>query len=142
MSFDLKLVNGDLSIKNGDVAIVQNGDKLVQDILKMVGTKRGSNPSFPYIGSEITSALIGTANSYKFISDIASEQLKSSLELLQKLQKDQLKQNQVVTPHEQLAMIKDLIVQQSSSEPRGYSISFTAISKAFAQQNIDFTISP
>jgi len=91
MSFDLLLVDGDLKIKGGDFQIVENSDKLVQDVLKLVSTQLGTNPFFPAYGSPMSQALIGTGYEEEFVQNVASQQLRSSIERLQTAQLDQLK---------------------------------------------------
>lgn len=140
MSFDLKLVSGDIAFKNGDVDTVSDSDKLVQDVLKLVSTQLGSNPFFPAYGSSIGKVLIGTAYEPEFIEDIATQQLKSSIERLQQLQLDQIKQNQIVTAEEQIAVIEDVRVSRAVNDPRNYLVNLTVISKAFKRVPISFTI--
>jgi phage baseplate assembly protein W len=140
MSFDLKLLAGDLVIKDGDLDIVEGSDKLVQDVLKLVSTPLGSNPFFPAYGSPIGKSLIGQIYEREFLEDIATHQLKSSIERLQQLQLEQLKQNQVVTPDEQIAVIENIKVSQARNEPRYYMIYLTVISKSFQRIPISFEI--
>lgn len=140
MSFDLKLVNGSLNIKDGDLDIVEGSDKLVQDVLKLVSTPLGSNPFFPSYGCPINKALIGKTYDQTFVEDIATNQLRSSIERLQQWQLEQLKQNQVVTADEQLAVVEDIRVTQARNDPRYYLTYLTIISKAFQRIPISFTI--
>ena len=140
MSFDLKLSNGDLVIKNGDFQTVEDSDKLVQDILKLVSTQLGSNPFFPAYGSPISQAMIGSAREVEFVEDIATQQLRASIERLKDLQNDQLRQNQVVTPEEQIAAIENVRVSQAANDPRFYIVNLTVISKAFQRVPISFAI--
>lgn len=140
MSFDLKLVDGKLVIKDGDLDIVDGGDKLVQDVLKLVSTPVGSNPFFPSYGCSINKALIGKTYDQVFIEDIATNQLRSSIERLQQWQLDQTEQNQIVTADEQLAVIEGIRVSQARNDPRYYLAYLTIISKAFKRIPISFTI--
>jgi phage baseplate assembly protein W len=140
MSFDLKLIAGDLIIKNGDLDIVEGSDKLVQDVLKLISTPLGSNPFFPAYGSPISKALIGKIYEQEFLEDIATHQLKSSIERLQQLQLEQLKQNQAVTPDEQIAVIENIKVSQARNDSRYYLIYLTVISKSFQRIPISFGI--
>lgn len=140
MSFDLKLLNGDLVINNGDFDTVEDSDKLVQDILKLVSTQLGSNPFFPAYGSPISQGLIGTAYDQEFVSNVASQQLRASLENLQQLQLNQLKSNQVVTAEEQIAAIENVLVRRSEDDPRYFYVSLIVISKAFQRVPVSFTV--
>ncbi len=139
MSFDLKLFGGDLVIQNGDFAIVEDADKLTQDILKLVSTQLGSNPFFPGYGSPITQVLIGTSD-ISFSEDVATHQLRASIERLKDLQQDQIKNNQIVTPQEQIAAIKDVSVRQAQDDPRHYFVNLTVINKAFQSVPISFAV--
>jgi hypothetical protein len=139
MSFDLKLFGGDLVIKNGDFVIVENEDKLTQDILKLVSTQLGSNPFHPGYGSPISQILIGTAE-LDFSEEVATNQLRASIEKLKDLQQKQIKQNQIVTPQEQISIIKDVSINRASDDPRYYFVNFTVINKAFMSVPISFAV--
>jgi len=139
MSFDLKLFGGDLVIQNGDLAIVEDQDKLVQDILKLVSTQLGSNPFFPAYGSPVSQALIGTSD-LSFAQDVATQQLRASIERLKDLQQDQIKNNQIVTPGEMISTIKDVSVTQAKDDPRYYFINLTVINQAFQSVPISFAV--
>jgi hypothetical protein len=139
MSFDLKLFGGDLVINNGDLAVVEDSDKLIQDILKLISTQLGSNPFFPAYGSPISQALIGTSDLI-FAQDVAEHQLRDSLDRLKDLQQDQIKNNQIVTAEEQIAVIRDVSVRAAKDDPRYYYISFTVINKAFQSVPISFAV--
>jgi hypothetical protein len=137
MSFDLKLENGDLKIgPDGDLVIVENTEKLVQDILKMVMTELGANVRFPWYGCPITQSLVGTAYSKDFLTDIASQQLNNSLTTLQRMQQDQFKKNQIITPSEQIAAVQRATVERSPVDPRFFSIYVTVLSKAFRRVDV------
>ena len=140
MSFDLKLLGGNIAIKNGDFDTVENSDKLVQDILKLVSTQLGSNPFFPAYVSPISQVLVGSVLETEFVEDVATQQLRSSLERLQQLQFEQSKQNQIVTPEEQIAAIEDVRVSQARDDPRYYIVNLTVISKAFKRVPVSFAV--
>jgi hypothetical protein len=139
MSFDLKLFGGDLVIQNGDLAIVEDTDKLTQDILKLVSTQLGSNPFFPAYGSPISQALIGTTD-IDFAQDVATQQLRASIERLKDLQQDQIKNNQIVTAEEQISAIQNVFVTQARDDPRYYFVNLTVINKAFRSVPISFAV--
>lgn len=140
MSFDLKLFGGDLRISNGDFEIVEDADKLVQDVLKLVSTQLGSNPFFPAYGSPLSQAMIGTVFEVEFAEDVATQQLRASLERLQDLQRDQIRQAQVVTPDEQIAAIENIRVTRARNDPRYYNVNLTVISKAYQRVQVDFAV--
>jgi phage baseplate assembly protein W len=139
MSFDLKLFGGDLVLNNGDLAIVEDADKLVQDILKLISTQLGSNPFFPGYGSPITQILIGTSD-ISLSEEMATHQLKASIERLKDLQQDQIKHNQIVTPQEQIAVIRDVSIKQARDDPRYYYVNMTVINKAFQSVPVSFAV--
>lgn len=131
MSFDLRLRQGDLAINSdGDVEVVENTAKLVQDILKLLSTQLGANRRYPYYGSPITQALIGRPLEDQFIETVATQQLRESLQLLQRLQTEQLRRNQVVTPSEQIAAIRRVRVTQNPIDPRFFQIALTVLNKS------------
>lgn len=140
MSFDLKLLGGDLVIKDGDFDTVEDSDKLVQDVLKLVSTQLGSNPFFPAYGSPLSQAMVGAVFETEFAEDIATQQLRASLERLQDLQRDQIRQNQIVTPEEQIAAIENVRVSQARNDPRYYIVNLTVISKAFQRVPVSFAV--
>ncbi len=132
MSFDLRLEGQDLKLgSNRDLAIVEGTEKLTQEILKIVSTDLGSNPFFPWYGCPLSQSLVGTAYTSNFISTIASTQLRTSLETLQKMQKVQLSDGQVVTPQEQIAAVQDVAVSRNAVDPRFFLITVTVLNKAF-----------
>lgn len=132
MSFDLKIENGDLVIgSNGDVVTVEGSDKLVQDILKIISTPIGANPFFPWYGCPITRSLVGTGYDRKFIAALATQQLRASLETLQRLQKEQMREYQLVSPQEQLAAIEKVVVDRSIDDPRFFAILVSVLNKSF-----------
>lgn len=143
MSFDLKLESGDLKISTKhDLDVVTDTEKLIQDILKIISTPIGANSLFPWYGSTISASLVGTAFDMTFIANMASIQLKNSVETLQNLQKAQLSYSQIVTPQEQIAAVQNVNVNRNSNDPRFFSIVLTVLSKAFRQVPISLQIRP
>ena len=132
MSFDLRIRDGDLALNSKSaLAIVEDSDKLVQDILKIISTQLGSNPFFPWYGSPITKSLVGRPFDTKFVANIAGQQIRTSLETLQKMQREQLKFDQHITPLEQIAAIQGVTVERNITDARYYRIILTVLSKAF-----------
>jgi len=142
MSFDLKIDKGDVVLgPDSDLRTVENSEKLTQEVLKVVSTPIGGNPFFPWYGSPIQRTLVGTAFTTVFISSIAETQLRTSIENLQGLQKEQLKTSQVVTPQEQIAAVQNVLVERNSVDPRFFRIQLTVLSKAFRQVQTSLQIS-
>jgi len=141
MSFDLKLSNGDLKLgSNNDLAQVQDGEKLEQDILKIVTTDLGANPLYPWYGCPISQTMVGTAFDHVFIKNQMSNQLRFAISNLQKLQAEQLKSDQYVTPMEHIASIQNAIIDRNRIEPRFFNIDLTVLSKAFRRVQAQFQI--
>lgn len=140
MSFDLKLVNGDLSIRSGQLETVENTDKLIQDILKMLLTPVGTNIFFPWYGSLLSSAVIGSPMEDEFIETAATLQITNALQTLQALQRDQMASFQKVTPSELLAAIKQVSVERSQIDPTYYSISVRVLTKNLRTAVAEFAV--
>lgn len=142
MSFGIKVFEGDLALSSeNDLATVRDGEKLIQDILKIIQTPLGANAFFPWYGSPVANTLIGTSMDTTFISSIASSQLHNSLENLQKLQTAQLQEfGQSITPQEQIAAIEGVSVQRNSTDPRYFSVYISVISKARTREDVELEI--
>jgi hypothetical protein len=140
MSFDLKISDGDLVIgSNGDLQQVTNTDKLIQDLLKIAITPLGGNPFYPWYGSPISKSLIGTSFSTDFIASVASSQLRSSLETLQKLQRAQAAA-QGMTALEQLAAIQEVRIERNMTDPRFFTVIIKALTKALTTVKTEFAV--
>lgn len=132
MSFDLRINNGDIAIgSNGDFAIVEDTEKLIQDILKLLMCRIGSNVFFPWYGSNISGSMVGQVLDETFRSEITRQQINSSLETLQKLQRQQAADGQKVTPGELLAAIQGISVERNSLDPTFYTIDVNVLTKGF-----------
>ena len=141
MSFDLKLEQGDLRVgPDADVATVEGGEKLTQDIYKILTTEIGANRMFPAYGSPITQTMVGRAFDAVFFQSTASSQLRFSVTNLQRLQNEQLKSDQIVTAQEQIAAVQGVSVHQNEIDPRFFNINLTVISKAFRRVNASFSV--
>lgn len=142
MSFDLKIKNGDLSLgATKDIDIVENGEKLTQDVLKIILTPLGGNPFFPWYGSPISQSLVGAAYETNFIASLASNQLRGAIEKLQNMQKEQMRStNQIVTAQEQIAAVQNINVERNATDPRFFGIVLTVISKAFQRVQTQFNV--
>jgi hypothetical protein len=141
MSYDFKIVNRDWVIEGGEIQKTENSDKLVQDMLKLLFFPIGKNVFFPWYGSPVSASLIGTSLDTEFVSTVASNQIMSSLEVLQKLQQEQGKE-QRVTPFEHLAAVRGVTVRRNQVDPRFFSVVVNAVSKALSEVDATFTIKP
>lgn len=141
MSFDLRIVAGDLSISNnGDLEILENENKLKQDILKILITPSGGNPFHPWYGSPISKTLIGSSFDYNFISSIAANQVRSSIERVMELQLLQIQSGQHVSASEQIAAINHVAVERNPSDPRYFKVYVNIITKALTNVEASFDV--
>lgn len=141
MSFDLKISEGDLVIDaDADLAIVENSEKLIQDVLKMLMTPLGTNPWWPWFGSPLAGSMIGSPFDSNFIQSMAENQIRSSLETMQSLQKEQATK-QIVTPSELLAAIKSVNVVRNQIDPTFFQISLSLLTKNLTIANTTFNVS-
>lgn len=132
MSFDFKIKNGDFSIaSNGDVSTVSDVDKLIQDILKILMTEYGTNKFHLWYGSLLSANMIGQSFDTTFVSSFIENQIISSLNILQKLQKEQYGKGQKVTPNELLGAIRNVSVLRDLSDPTKFNIGVNVVTKGF-----------
>lgn len=141
MSFDLRIKDGDLVIKNGDLDKVESNEKLVQDLLKIVFTRAGSNRYYPWYGSLIHNALIGTAFDDEFTMSMATSYLSNSIEILQQLQQEQSK-FQKVSPGELIAAIQNIKIERNQIDPRFFSIVIRVFTRALTTASATFDVTP
>lgn len=141
MSFGLKIFNGDLVIEKGKLKKVEGTEKLVQDLLKILTTKLGANQFFPFYGSLLGNSTIGEVEDNYFTESVIENQIRSSIETLQKLQQAQQKSGQKVNPAELIAGIKNISVKRSLNDPRIYNINILMLAKDFNSIPVDFSMS-
>lgn len=140
MSFDLKILGGDLVVgTNGDLDQVSDTDKLIQDVLKMLMMEVGSNVFFPFLGSSVSSTMIGSPYDEEFIASVATNQIRSSLETLQNMQRDQ-SAKQIVTPGELLAAIKSVEIVRNDVDPTFFSVLLTVLTKNLTTADTSFNV--
>jgi hypothetical protein len=141
MSFDLAIAKGDLVIgSNGDLKKVVDNEKLVQDILKIALTPLGGNPFYPTYGSSVAKTVIGSALPFDMLNQIGSEQLRNSLDNLQKLQRAQSQRGQRVSPAETLAAIRSVSIIRNRIDPRHYTVSIDVLTKDLTSLTPNFSI--
>jgi hypothetical protein len=140
MSFDLKILNGDLVVDStGDLKKVENKDKLIQDLLKICTTPKGSKRKYPFYGSLITNSLIGSAFPEDFINTYASSQLKDSLQSLIDMQGLQ-QRFQYMSPQESIAALREVSINRFTGDPRYFLIYISVINKAFDRVDAQFEL--
>jgi hypothetical protein len=141
MSFDFKIVNGNLSISNtGQVEIVEKEAKLVQDLLKIILSQKGFNKRHPWYGTNIINGGVGNSFDFQFTSSFLQSQVKSAIEILISLQKQQEK-SQYVSPEESIAAIKNVSVKERFNDPRYLDIYISVINKLFRNTETSVSIS-
>jgi hypothetical protein len=141
MSFDLKIKNGDFDLINGDLKTVVDTEKLIQDILKIVLSPIGSNPSHPWYGSYLSKSLIGSGLSTDIIFQFGQSQLQNALENLKSLQDSQVKSFQTVSADEQIGAILDISLNRNSTDPRLFDVFIKVVTKGYKPVTAAFTIS-
>ena len=140
MSYDFKIENKDWKIdRTGSIQKVENTEKLIQDCLKILVTIIGSIPFHPTYGSYLGKNLIGNVFDTEFVSSAAQNAIKNSLESLQKYQRSQ-SLYQRVTPEEQLATIRQVIVERNSVDPRYFSVTVEISNGAFKKETLNFGV--
>ena len=140
MSFDLKIFNGDLVIgTNGDFSQVKYSEKLIQDILKILMTETGTNVHFQWYGSLLSASMVGSPYDTQFIATVAENQIRSSLETIQNLQKEQATR-QFVSPSELLAAIKSVNVIRNQIDPTFFSINLAVLTKNLTIAKTSFNV--
>lgn len=143
MSYDLRINEGDLVIaSDADLDRVEDNEKLVQDILKMLMTPVGSNVFFPWYGSLLPGTMIGQVIDETFRRTAIEQQINNSLEMIQKLQRQQAADGQRVTPGELLAAIQSVEVNRNVVDPTYFTIHVKVLTKAFttAVASLDVTL--
>lgn len=143
MSFDLLIRNRDLALgQNGDLEKVEDSNKLVQDVLKILHTRLGSNVFYPWYGSLISRSMVGQSFfDFEMLSSIGSSQLQNSIETLQRLQQKQATE-QRVTPFELIAAVKDVRIEQNRVDPRFFLISVEIATRALSTVTVQFGLKP
>lgn len=140
MSYDLKISNGDLMIgTNGDLQKVENSEKLEQDILKILLFPIGGNRFARFYGSPISANMVGSTYDMEFLNTYGSAGVKTALETLQKLQRQQIA-NQKMTPAEILAAVQEVKIDRNAIDPRYISIIVRVLSNALTTISTAFRI--
>ena len=142
MSFDLKVADGDLVINNGDFKQVIDGEKLVQDILKIALTKAGSNPMYPWYGSYISRSIIGSNLNAGITMQVGQSQLQNAIQTLMELQAAQVRSGQSMSADEQIKSILDISVNRNENNPTFYIVKIRVLSKGLKQFTTTFEVAP
>lgn len=142
MSFDFQIIQGDIAIgQDGDIQKIENTAKLQQDILKIAITPLGSNLFHTWYGSPISKSLVGNVFDMQFTSTVASGQLRTALETLQKLQKLQAS-SQVISPSEQIAAIQQVRIERNQVDPRFFTVIIRVVAKDLSAVQAQFNVKP
>jgi phage baseplate assembly protein W len=132
MSFDLRINSGDLAIgTDGDLSQVQDTEKLIQDILKMLMTPLGGNVFFPWYGSQLTDSTIGQVLDHTMTVSVIQQTIRSNMETLQKMQRQQVANGEPLSPNELLAVIESISVTRNTFDPTYYQIVVKVLTRGF-----------
>ena len=143
MSFDLKISQGDLTLdQDGDLEKVEESDKLVQDILKILMTPIGANVFFTWYGSPLSETAVGQVLDRTFVNSVVTQIIRSNLETLQKLQKQQAMGGQRVSANELVAAIQTVNINRNTVDPTYWSIFIQVLTKGLKSRtaNLDVTL--
>lgn len=143
MSFDLKINQGDLTLgQDGDLEQVTELDKLVQDVLKILMTPLGANVFFPWYGSPLSETTIGQVLDKTFVNSVVMQIIRSNLETLQKLQKQQSMGGQRVSADELLAAIQEIKINRNTVDPTYWTILVRVLTKGLKSRSaiLDVTL--
>lgn len=142
MSFDLRIREADIAIgSDGDFEKVEGTNKLIQEVLKILLTRLGSNVFYPWYGSLISQSMVGQALDAEMLNRISANHIQNSLENLQRLQQKQAAQ-QRVTSFEQLAAIRSVKVTQNRVDFRVFTVAVEIASRALSVSNVQFEVTP
>jgi phage baseplate assembly protein W len=129
MSFDLKITNNDLSINpDGTLQTVQDNEKLVQDVLKILLTSKGSNKIFRWYGSLLGTRIIGNLLNASQLETEIARSVQESLSNLIALQQTQSR-SQYVSAGEMIATIRGVSVLRDETDPRIYEIGVSVLTR-------------
>lgn len=143
MSFDLKINQGDLTLgQDGDLEQVTELDKLVQDVLKILMTPLGANVFFPWYGSPLSETTIGQVLDKTFVNSVVMQIIRSNLETLQKLQKQQSMGGQRVSADELLAAIQEIKINRNTVDLTYWTILVRVLTKGLKSRSaiLDVTL--
>ena len=131
MSWDFKLENGDITLSSsGTPVAVRNSDKLRQDILKLLFTPQGENLLHPWYGTPLLNSAVGNNYDYDILVSEVHSAIEYGINNLITLQQLQQKNNQFLTPKEQILKIKDIGVDLDEQDKRRLIIFLDISSKS------------
>ena len=143
MSFDFKLIGGDLQVKPaGTIAIQVDDSKLRQDLLKILLTPIGSNKAYPWYGSPLGTAVIGRLLDPRILKSEILNSITFAINNLIRLQKEQERSGQFLTPAEAISKILDVSVEQSIQDGRQYNIGISVLTRRGNVINETFALTP
>lgn len=141
MSFDLAVQNGDLVLgNNGDFITVVDSPKCIQDMIKICITPAGGDPSFPWYGSFVSRALVGSVLAQNITLQMGQSQLQNALQILMQLQAAQTKSGQMVSADEQINSILGISITRDMTNPTFYNVQVKALTKGFKPITASFDV--
>ena len=130
MSFDFKLDGGDIKIgPSGTIVQVVDDAKLRQDLLKIILTPLGTNQLYPWYGSPINARTVGKLLDPKILKLEATNAIIYAINNLMKLQKDQERSGQFLTPSEAISQMLEVLVEQSRFDGRQFNVSVSVATR-------------
>lgn len=112
----------------GNYAKVRDEEKLIQDLRKIIVTVKGSDPVAQWYGT-IFNIVIGAKTLQEYVKTRISGEIIDALTLLKNAQIQQ-EEYQTVTPNEFLDFIKNIEVEQSTTDPTYWKAVVDVITQA------------
>jgi len=129
MSFDLKIENGDIKIDpSGKLTIVFDNEKLKQDIIKLLLTKKGDNKYHYNYGSDVGALKVGTVLDDELLKLDLTSSTEDAIKNLMSMQKIQSKR-QVLSAGEVIVDILNIAVERDVADPRMFNIFISVLTQ-------------
>jgi len=120
---------------------VQHEAKLAQDFLKFLLTPKGSDPYYPWIGTDFAD-LPGSKLDLRDFEAQIIKQVQATADIIKNLQAQQAKlPDQTVSQRELLHSVTLVKVQQSPADPRQMLIKIELMTNSRTSTNIQFPLS-
>lgn len=122
MSFDVKLLNGDVIFDTqGRLELVRDSNKIVQSVLKLLGTTIRSDPYSPEFGVSVTEDSVGSPIRSFAITQRFENEIEDGL-LRLKREQQALSNFQFLTTAERIRSIDRVFVEMDKTDPRQFNV--------------------
>ncbi len=129
MSFDLKLEGGDIKIdSSGKLVVVFDNEKLTQDIIKILLTKKGDNKYHYDYGSDVGILKVGSVIDNDLLQLDLTSAAESAIRKLMSLQKIQAR-GQHISAGEVIADILNISIERDNADPRMFNIFISVLTQ-------------